>query len=868
MVGTAAWLLVALALQDPVQVGAATAGRTPDPAPAAPRGVSAVRLRPAERVTVDGALTDPVWQAVAPITDFVQRDPVEGVPPTERTEVRLLFDDDALYVGARLHDAAADSVVARLARRDRWVAADRFVVYLDPFRDRRSGVFFGINAAGTLYDGTLFNDEWDDDTWDAVWEGKARRDADGWTVEMRIPFSQLRFNPASGVPWGINFERIIARKNERDFLVYTPRSGSGFVSRFPGIDGLQLARAPRRLEVMPYVSARADRLRHAAGDPFNDGSESTLRAGADAKFGVGGNLTVTATALPDFGQVEVDPAVVNLSDVEVFFEERRPFFVEGASTFQFGVGGSNNYWGFSWSGADLFYSRRIGRAPQGSLPGHQYADVPRGADIVGAAKLTGRAGTWNVGGLTALTAREQASFALDGQRFQAEVEPLTSYTVGRAQKEIAGGRQGIGFIGTATWRDLEGSRLATELSRQALAGGVDGWTFLDGSRTWVLTGWAAGTRVDGTADRMTALQGNPVHYFQRPDASHVGVDSLATSLAGWAGRVTLNKQKGRVQFNAAAGAISPGFEANDLGFQGRADLVNGHVVAGYQWPDPGRRFRRVFLNTAVFGSWDFGGTNTWTGIWHGVEAQLLNFWWTRYRVSYNLESQNVRRTRGGPRMLNPAGWNAGVGFDSDDRKAVRFGLDLGVSHAQQGADDSWSVESYAEWRPADRLALRVGPAFEHVRNGAQYLATVADPAATATYGARYLFGELDQRTFSGGVRVNWIFNPRLSFELFAQPLVSSVRYRSVRQLAEPGTFRFEPTALDPAAYSYTFASLRGNAVVRWEYLPGSTLFLVWNQDQQAVEDDGTFNLRRSTRALLGTRANNVFMLKASYWWSR
>jgi len=503
--------------------------------PASPASVQTIRLH--APITLDGALTDPAWAQATVISGFRQRDPDEGQPATLPTEVRLLYDDAALYVGARMHDTAPDSIVARLARRDNWVTSDRFMVFIDAYLDRRTGFFFGVNAAGTLYDGTMMNDDWDDDTWDGIWDAKVRRDSTGWTAEFRIPYSQLRFRRADQMTWGVNFKREVARRNESSYLIYTPRGESGFVSHFTLMTGLEHIQPPRRLELTPYVTSRAELLQRQDGDPFNDGSRIRGTAGVDLKLGLGSNLTLDATVNPDFGQVEVDPAVVNLSDVETFYPEKRPFFIEGSNIFDFGFGGANNYWGFNWPGPDFFYSRRIGRPPQGGLPAADHADVPSGATILGAAKLSGKMAGTNVGVLSALTDREQARLSGPGGRFEAEVEPLTTYNMVRAQREFAEGRQSIGVLATGMHRDLSDPALRDQLNQDALSLGLDGWTFLDRDKMWVITGWTGATRVSGTRARITDLQQNSTHYFQRPDTD-------ATSLSGWAGRMSLNKQRG------------------------------------------------------------------------------------------------------------------------------------------------------------------------------------------------------------------------------------------------------------------------------------------------------------------------------------
>jgi Domain of unknown function (DUF5916)/Carbohydrate family 9 binding domain-like len=833
--------------------------------PRDPLRIQAARC--AQKIIVDGRLDEAVWTSAPPITKLTQSDPIEGADPSERTEVRVAFDGEALYVGARLHDDSPQAISSRLARRDRAIAADSFMVFLDPHRDGRSGVYFGVNAAGTQYDGTLMNDDWRDDSWDGVWESEVTRDQQGWTVEMRIPFSQLRFTETSRAGWGINFERVIARKNEHDHLVYTPRRGSGFVSRFPEMQALGAVGPPRRIELLPYASFRVDTPRDAA-DPFRSGWGAMPRVGADLKLGIGSHLTLDATVYPDFGQVEVDPAVVNLSDREVFYPERRPFFLEGANVFQgFGMGGARNNWSFNFSNPNLVYSRRIGRAPQATLPDNDYADLPQATDILGAAKLTGKLGHWNVGTLHAFAQREYGRISVGGLETRLEVEPLTYYGATRVQNEMNGGRQGLGLVNTVVARDLNVGPLRDQLNRTATVLGLDGWSFIGPAKTWVITGWTAASRVTGTPERMIGLQQNSVHYFQRPDAGQVEVDPNATSLTGFAGRLAVNKQHGNVIFNSALGVLSPGWEINDLGFGSASDVINGHIGLGYQWPDPGRVFRRLALVPATFASWDFGGNRTWTGQFLSAESQLLNFWGVNAVLIYNPASLSNGQTRGGPLMRNPPGIEAQLGIETDSRKRWQVGLSASLQRYAAGARLAFSTDAYLELRPMDRLTLNLAPSYSQDRDPAQYLETIADPMATATYGNRYLFGDLDRRTLSGNVRLNWIFTPKLSLEFFGQPLITSVHYNSVRQLAAPRTYEFLPTDRDPNEHAFSFVSLRASAVLRWEYRPGSTVYLVWNQNQSVEEKDSRFRIRQSWNSLQSARADTVVMVKASYWWT-
>ena len=421
-------------------------------------------------INIDGVLDEPIWRNAPATTLFHQKDPVEWAAPSQRTEVRVAYDDAALYVAAHCFDTAPDSVVARLTRRDVSIAADQFFVYVDSNRDRRSGYYFGINAAGTLYDGTLSNDGAQDDSWDAVWTARARRTSDGWVAEMRIPLSQLRYAAGAAPEWGIDFQRIVQRRNETDMVVHQPKTGQGFCSRFPPLVGLRDLNTSRAIELRPCVTSKGEFIGHPVGDPFNDGSRMTGDVGGDVRMSVGSRLTLNATVNPDFGQVEVDPAVVNLSDAETYFSEKRPFFVEGSSAFRFGNEGANSYWNFNWPEPTFFYSRRIGRGPEISPPDDaQFPDVPLGTTILGAAKLTGKLGSsWNFGTLHALTNREEADFLRSGVKSEAGVEPLTYYGIARGLHEFKDRRFGLGLLGRARI----GQQQRPVASDQQVAGGI------------------------------------------------------------------------------------------------------------------------------------------------------------------------------------------------------------------------------------------------------------------------------------------------------------------------------------------------------------------------------------------------------------
>ncbi len=856
--------------------------------------IQAVRIT--EPIAIDGILSESTWTRPG-FGKFTQRDPDEGKEPTEKTEVWVGYDDAALYIAAKMYDSAPDSIMAKLGRRDDYMTADWLFVFIDSYYDRRNGFQFALNAAGTRLDGTLYNDDWDEFSWDGVWEGRATIDQEGWVIEMRIPLSQLRFQDQEQYVWGINFRREIGRKNERDYVILKPKKESGFVSRFADLVGIEHITPPQRVEVLPYINTRAEYKQHAGDDPFNTGSRYFPGMGADLKIGLGSNLTLDATVNPDFGQVEVDPAVVNLSDVESYFQEKRPFFIEGANIFRFGRGGSNNYWGFNWAEPNLLYTRRIGRSPQGSIPSADYVDQPIGTHILAAAKLTGKAwNQWNVGLISAITQREFAELQTAGVRSEAEIEPLTYYGIARAQKDFNDGKQGFGFISTFTQRFFQDQRLRDDINNNGLVGGLDGWTFLDSSKTYVITGWAAASRVTGNTTRTLALQRSSLHYLQRPDASYLGVDSSAASMTGYAGRFTLNKQKGQMNLNAAIGFINPKFDSGDLGFLWRTDFINTHIATGYRWTDPTEYYRSLSFNVATFASWDYGGNKVWHGYWGSINMNLLNYYsfWGNY--AYNPQTISNRRTRGGPLMTSPSGWEIDFGGNSDDRKPVVLNV-FGYTY-QGGGGDNWYTEVDLEWKPAPNVSLTIGPSFSKDHTEAQWVGVFDDPTASATYGHRYVFAYFNGTQVAANIRLNWIFTPKLSLQLFAQPLISSGEYVDYKELAKPNSYQFlrygdngstltpqkdadgtvtgylaDPDGSGPAAPilfsnpNFNYKSLRGNAVLRWEYRPGSTLYLVWTQSRSDYENNGNFQFNQSMERLWGAKPDNIFMMKFSYWWS-
>jgi hypothetical protein len=839
--------------------------------------------RTPSEIRVDGKLDDEAWASVPAFTDFTQRDPEEGAPATERTELRLVYDDDALYVGVRLLDSEPAKVVRRLSRRDVNADADRFSIYLDPRRDRLTGVRFEVSAAGVQNDEIIYNDTWMDDSWDAVWLSAVHHDDQGWSVEMRIPFSELRFLPGDSQTWGVNASRYIQRKNESDWLALVPKTESGLASRMAELTGIRGVNPRTPLVVVPYAAAGAETGPVDAGDPFFDGSDAFGSVGLDLRRKIGSSFALDATVNPDFGQVEVDPAVVNLTDFETFFPEKRPFFVEGAQIFDnFGRNGANNYYGFMRTEPDLFYTRRIGRAPQGSPEG-DFVSAPRATTILGALKLSGKSASgWSVGVLEAVTGREYARWSAGADRGRQEVEPLSNYFVLRAFRD--GARAGYGLLATAVNRDLREPLLAAGLAGAAYVGGVDGYLFLDGRKDWVAAGRMAGSHVGGSREAIEGLQLASARYFQRPDRPELRLDPTRTGLAGWTGSLNLNRQSGRVRPNVAVWATSPGFESNDLGFNSRSDRWGGHVALQLQEPEPDSFTRFRSLTVAKAWTYNFDGDKQGDAVNVFGRLRFRNYWNAGLNGSFRWRSLDDRQTRGGPSMTTGEAWNAGGWLESDERKTVVARAEAFFFRNEHGSRQ-WEGGVEAELRPSSALTVSVGPALVKASRVAQWVTSFPDAALPADLAGHYVFSGFEQTEVALTLRVNWIFSPRLSLQLYAQPLVSRGSYSGFKELLAARTFDFlvyGDVAYDPATETYTvdpgrgstgplsfanpdfnFKSLRLNTVLRWEWRAGSAIYAVWTQARENSLHPGSADLGQDIDALLASPSTNVFEVKAT-----
>jgi Domain of unknown function (DUF5916)/Carbohydrate family 9 binding domain-like len=805
-------------------------------------------------VRINGALRAEVWETAAPISDFVQRAPHEGAPPSQRTEFRVAYDATTMYVRVVAFDTEPGKIVGHLTRRDAASPSDWIRVLIDSYHDKRTAYEFAVNPAGVKQDRYWFNDNSLDDSWDAVWSVDVSRDAHGWTAEFRIPFSQLRFAPGESKTLGFAVVREIGRLNETSTWPLLARSAVGYVSSFGELGGLTLSRAPKRLELVPYAVTSLTR-QAPGGNPLVERSEPDAALGLDLKYAVAPGLTLTTTINPDFGQVEADPAVVNLTAFETFFAERRPFFVEGSGNLQFGLDCNDGQC------TGLFYSRRVGRSPQGidKLPDDDgvYTASPPQTTIVGAAKLTGRVGKYSIGVMQAVTQAEFARVREGVVESRQPVEPLTSYSVGRVRREFDN-QSSVGLMLTAVKR--RNPDALNFLPDSAHTGGID-WDWRFASR-YALQGYIAASDLKGTPEGITEVQENSRHYFQRPDAAQVRFDPARTSLSGTAGRIGLSKIGGQhVVFNSTISFKSPGFDINDVGFFRRADERSVGNWLQLKSETPTRWFRSRRVNFNQWASWNFDGNRLQSGENVNAHLQWVSNWSNGAGVNFNQRTFDDRLTRGGPGGLSEGFFSVWSYVTSDDRRPIWFNTFF--IGGRDGVRSSFrSLNPEITFRPMTSLNLSAGLQIDHNIYDYQWVDKITDTKD------HYVFAHLDQTTVGVMARLNYTLSPTLSVQLYAQPFVSGGAYNGFKELVD-GRNRDYFARYAPFAYAdnpdFNYKSFRTTNVLRWEYKPGSTLFVVWQQAREDSADYGDFRFGRDFRGLFHVEPRNVLLVKLAYW---
>ncbi|MGH7664041.1 MAG: DUF5916 domain-containing protein [Gemmatimonadaceae bacterium] len=823
----------------------------------------AVAVRAVTAPVLDGRTDDEIWRQARVIDEFLEYEPDEGAETRFRTEARVAYDDRNLYVLVRMYDPAPDSIVSLLARRDVRVPSEQLKLVIDSYHDRRTAYQFAVNPAGVKRDFYVYNDTNEDPSWDAVWDVATVIDSVGWVAEFRIPFSQLRFANKPEHTFGLMIVRDIARTGERISWPLYHRNVRGYVSQAGDIGGISGIPAPRRVEVTPYVVTK-NVTEPAGSGVYNHGQE--LTGGADIKYGISSNLTLDATINPDFGQVEADPGQLNLSSFETFFEERRPFFLEGTGIFTFNTHCND----IEGDCTGLFYSRRIGREPQLLFtPGYFEESAPTSTTIVGAAKLTGRLGNGlSVGVLDAVTQREVGAAGRS-------IEPRTNYLVGRLQQDLRDGRSGLGMMLTAVNRRMD-QHTDAFLRGNAYTGGLDlRHRFFDGN--YEVAAYIAGSYVTGSAEAIAATQRSGVHRYQRPD-DDLAYDPTRTSLGGDAERISIGKFGGGItRFQTVYQRFSPGFEINDVGFLSRADEQMLRNWFSFQLNTPAMFYRRAFLNFNQWSYWTVGGLPTAFGFNFNSHVELKNTWWAHMGANIGdfTETYDDRVARGGPAVRNSSDWEIWSGMELDRRKSITPTVFAGVFGSDGGRSHGWWIDPQVSLRARSRLSGSVGMRYQERVSDDQWHSNFGSSGEPGTH---YTFARLDQTTVSLTTRLSLTATPNLSLQLYAQPFMSTGTYSNWRELDDPRAedydARYRPfDALAAGAESndpggIDFKQFRSNAVVRWEYRPGSTIFFVWSQGRSAFDPTAAeFSPRQDLDDLFGLHPDNTFLVKASYWFN-
>lgn len=819
----------------------------------APPSVAAVRANVPP--VLDGRDDDAVWQGITPTNGFREVRPTEDATPKQETSFRVAFDAENLYVFVRMLDSHPDSIDALMTRRDEGSASDHITVMIDSYHDRRTGFEFIVNPVGVKADYAIYNDGEEDGAWDAVWDVATRIDSLGWTAEYRIPFSQLKFSQGDALTFGFLVWRNLQRYTAQASWPLYRQSRPGFVSQFGELTGISGIATPRRAEIAPYVLAQNE---PRAGALVGD-RRQRFEVGGDLRYAVTSNFALNATINPDFGQVEADPAELNLSAFETFFGERRPFFVAGSNLFDFRV---NCFIVVDCStGEGLFYSRRIGRSPE--LAG-RYGDAttPSSTRILGATKLTGRtASGLSIGLLDAVTDR------VAGVN-DATAEPTTNYGVLRINQDFSGGNSSVGLMVTGVNRSLDASSEAF-MHASAYSGGLDARHRFG---KYEVSGSLMASRVAGTAEAIAITQQRPAHYYQRPD-DELELNPTRTSLSGAAVELRLGKTGGeRSRFETGYARRTPGFEINDMGFLRRADEQSWTNWFALRWNTPNGVFQRLNWNFNLWNYWTLEGLLTDRAFNTNVHVQFNNRWWLHAGGTLGLGQVYCARncTRGGPALLVEPSFSPWLGLEGDNRKTIVPSIFMNYTSTDGGRTTFFNMSPTVRLKVADRFSTSLSGSYSNNTDDSQWFANVTDNA-----GVHHTFAELEQQTLGLTWRFNYTFSPTATLQWYANPFIAKGQYSRVRELADPRAAdyadRFQPWngqgSSSPGGFNVK--EFRSNAVFRWEYMPGSTLFLVWSQGRSEFAPRmGDANFRDELGDLFGQRADDRFLIKVSYWWNR
>jgi len=833
---------------------------------------------------IDGSIEEEAWQTGTWQGDFKQYEPVNGAAATQKTEFKVLFDDNNIYVAIKAYDTNPDSIVRRISRRDNG-DGDMVGIGFDSYHDRQTGFGFTTNVAGVKNDFIWSrNGQVEDDTWDPIWFTGSKVYDWGWSAEMRIPLTQLRFRITDDGVWGMEVFRRLFRNQEMSVWQHIDRNSSGLVHNFGEMTGMTGIKPKKQADITPFVVGSLETFEKEVGNPFATGTAWKYNGGIDAKFGITNNMTLDLTVNPDFGQVEADPSEVNLTGYETFFEEKRPFFIEGNNITSFRTGLGDGDLGFD----NLFYSRRIGRSPHlwADTEDNEFTRMPRVTPIISAAKLTGKTPDGlSVGIVEAVTAEGRAEIDSLGERSWQTVEPLTNYLVSRVMKDFNGGKTIIGGAFTNTYRFLDKTGI-DGLVRNANTAGIDFTHYFGEEREWFVSAATAGSNLTGSATAIEKLQRSPVHYFQRPDADYVEVDPDRTSLNGFGGNIQTGKVGGRWNFMAFGYWKSPGFDLNDVGYLQNADALMTGLWTAYRFDKPFSIFRQIRPNANFWTGWDFGGTHLFTGGNLSLYVQFKNLWWANLGGNYEGNSLSNSLLRGGPSMLHPSSVNGWFNLGTSTSKKVYATVFANGSHGGENSSGRYSAGINLTAKPGQSFTATLSPSWSRNRNDIQYV------TRTET-GDRYILAQINQQIVSMSLRMNYNITPDLTIQYWGQPFLAAMDYSRFKAVTDPRAEKLRDryhliteseTVYDAEDNRYSidenldgtvdyefdnpdnnYDQFLSNLVVRWEFMPGSTLYMVWSQTRNYNDSTGSFSLEQNLNNLYTTKKPyDVFLIKFTY----
>lgn len=829
---------------------------------------------------IDGKLDDECWQHGNWANNYNQYIPHEGAEPTYQTEHNIQYDDKNLYIAFRAFDPEPDKVHRYAGVRDE-IVGDMVGVNFDSYRDYRTGFEFTITAWGQKVDLVLFNPTNWDFNWNAVWKGKVGMEDSAWVAEIEVPLSQLRYSNQDEQVWGLHTWRWIDRLQEESNWERQTKTGPGMLYNYGEFIGLKGLKKSRRLEIQPFVLGDLRTMEEIPGNPYTkNGRLWGGNAGLDAKIGVSSNFTVDLTVNPDFGQVESDPSVMNLTAFETFYEEKRPFFLEGLTIFD-----------YAFDGQDLFYSRRIGHAPGRVIESSDqyFVKSPDMTTIISAAKFSGtNSKGLSVGLIQSLTANEYAKITdPEGNETREIVEPLTNYLVGRIQKGYNAGNTVIGGMFTSTNRFIENEELEF-MPADALTGGIDllhHWK----DKEFFVNAKVIGSYIKGSTEAITALQESSVHYYQRPGADYLDYDINRTTLSGIGGKIQVGKgSKGHWKYSTAVSWLTPGLELNDLGYLRTADEIENQNQVEYFITKPFSIFRTFSIGFEQRNSWNFGGTYLGSDGEVSARAEFKNQWSLRAEAAYHSKDIDTRILRGGYDMLMPANTEFTGMLRTDASK--KFIVMIGGQYQKSGSNsaESWMISPGISMRPFSMLKIDVMADYQKNYDELQYIAT----RNLLTDEKRYILGTIDQTTFGLTFRVDLNVTPEFSVQYYGSPFISRGTYSELKRVSDPEAEKYDERFIIyqnpllsggeyllsdfdsgyPAFYGvanpdFNFHQFRSNLVAKWEYRLGSFIYFVWSSERTGYNGSSDASLGDSYRYLGDVFPNNIFLIKLNYWFS-